>query len=451
MQKALLPFILIALIALGLILSPVMAPSPSRATTPGLPVAPECQGFYKSHGGAAFFGPPLESAIPVSGGVKQTFQNARFFCAANGQVELLPLGTILVAQDPTASTADPLFAAWVEEHGGTALFGKPLTRPQRNGALQRWEQYFENLGVALIDGTQEPVLLPYGQLVWEIEHQSNAIPQTAFPTFPPPFYTLFQQIGGQEVLGKALGPPYLNRITGNYEIVFTNGVVGLTRQSGYTQATLLPIVHDWGDRLGIQPDPLATPEPNLHFIHLEQGRGHNMPQPFFQFLEQHGGLGVLCGVPLTERRWADETQQQIVQWCSNVGLFGPTPEGGVGLLPIGEKYQKVITPEVSALPEDQNIKFTVEAPKTVRLGQGLSIHAVLTTPQGQPIANRPVILVPFGHQAPQLTTTDHKGEVWFSLRAQAIDMVGAPIYRLCLWEENAGVVACHSGSLLITR
>lgn len=443
--------LVVSLVGLGILGLLVKAPLPSQAT-PGMTIAPECRDFYQKHGGMTFFGPPLEGPIAVANGKIQTFANARFLCTSQGKVYLVPLGAALIpADDPPPTGADPLFAAWIEAHGGLALFGPPRTAIRRNEARQRWEQHFRYLGVALNDGAAAPTLLPYGQLIWETEKQGAAIPGQQNLSFPPPFYRLFQQIGGMDVLGVPLTGPYLNRRAGDYEVVFTHGVVGLTLSSGYTRAVILPIVRDWGDQLGIQPDPLSTPDPSpqLRFFHVRDGLGYNLPLPFFTFLEEHGGIGVLCGRPLTERRW--NGQGQVEQWCTNIGLVWlQQAQPHTGLLPIGETYKQRITPQVSSLPgPNPAFSLNIQAPSEVRLGETFSLRVTVTTAQGQPLAGARLILVPSDRQGPKTTLTDTQGQATFTLKPQELDAVGAQIYRVCLWQNGEGVVACQPTQVLV--
>ncbi len=454
-MRKFLPLLLLIFVA-SVYLLMTSGQKPSVQATPRTSVAPECLPFYEKHGGASFFGSPLTPRQEVSGGVVQTFTNARLFCTSQQAAFPLPLGTVLVHEDPQPPTeAASIFKAWIEAHGGLTLFGPPLTDLQYNEAQKRWEQHFRNLGVALPDGAQTPILLPYGQLVWEAEKTTvgNAIPSTATLIYPDPFYLLFQQIGGQEILGPALTAPYLNRETGAYEVVFRYGVVGLRPQDGYAKASLLPVVRDYGTLLGVHPEPLVTPDPDpsLRFFHIAEGKGHNIPGPFFEFLEDHGGIGILCGQPITERAWYDSNQTQIVQWCTQIGLLWPNAQGDVSLVPFGERYQNLVTKRVSHLPQNDAATYTwhVTAPNQVRVKQPLDVQVRLTDAQGNPLSQASIILVPFGRQPPQIATTNARGEAWFSLSTQEVAMVGIQIYRLCLWQEGQGVVACRPQQVLV--
>ena len=452
MRKFVGVLLVLSLIGLG-VLPFLMQDSLPTQATPGVSVAQECRDFYQRHGGVAFFGSPLTEPIRGAQGVVQTFTNARLRCFPQGQVELDPLGAVLVpADDPRPTTVDPRLEQWVNAHGGLALFGPPRTALRRNEAQKRWEQHFRNLGVALKDGANAPTLLPYGQLIWTTEKQPVAIPEDPFLLFPAPFYDLFQRIGGIDVLGARLTAPYLNRQTGDYEIVFTYGVAGLTLRSGYTKATLLPIVRDWGPQLDIYPDPLSTPDPSpqLRFIPVEGVKGYNLPNPFFEFLNQHGGLGELCGHPITERRW--DRQGRVIQWCANVGLvWVQQDQPHTALLSIGKTYNERITPQVASLPDpNPAFSFGIQAPNEVHLGETFSLRGTVTTAQGQPLAGVRLILIPPDQRrSPQTAQTDAQGQATFTLKPQGEEAVGTQIYRVCLWQEGQGILACWSTKVLI--
>jgi hypothetical protein len=92
----------------------------------GVNVASEFEGFYASHGGAAFFGLPLGSVHDENGLRVQDFERARIVRDASGAVYLADLGTVYLAAFP------PL-----EESGQAAirLRGTPTPPPEIRASI----------------------------------------------------------------------------------------------------------------------------------------------------------------------------------------------------------------------------------------------------------------------------------------------------------------------------
>ncbi len=426
-------------------------PTASEAQRRSTSVASLCASFYQAYGGIAFFGAPISEAVHSAQGEQQIFTNAELFCTPDG-VHLTPLGAMLFPPDadPPAQP-DPLFAEWIEQHGGLALFGPPLTAAMRNEGQHRWEQHFRYLGVALYDGHTQPELLPYGQWFWAKRGSSHAIParQGQEGTFPAPLVELFRQMGGAEVLGAALTPLYLNYETGDVEIVFEHAVAGITRVSGYTVARLLPVVQR--EHLVVLPPEvarLATPDPapRLRFWQTDpqSGEGHNFLEPFYFFLQQHGGVPVLCGQPIGERQWG--LDGRIEQWCTQVGLW-LKDDGKVGLRPVGRWYLERVYPRITALPSlPEGVRLTVEAPSDFKVGQILSVRV---TVQGVSPAESSVLFFPPGNALPQVAKPNAQGVALFAWPANDPALVGSQLLHVCLQTKGQGLVGCQMVSVLV--
>ncbi len=415
-------------------------------------VAPACADFYERYGGEAFFGPPLAPATPLEHGrFRQTFANAELLCDAQGGAQLVPLGAMLIpAEAAPPSQADPHIAAWVEAHGGQMLFGRPLTRLRYNRPRQRWEQHFENLGVALgADGV--PHLLPYGSIAWEGQiGPTNAIISVSrgMGAFPAPFYPLLRALGGLSVVGQPLTPPYLNWHSGAYEIAFQNAVLGLPFERLYTQVQVQPVVSTY--HLGFTSPPTERQEdPFLRFWPTGPGvLGYHIPLPFMTYLQQHGGAALLCGAPISERRVAPDGMYE--QWCTNIGLAYNPHTQTTFLRPVGERFVEQVYPQVSALPQPVpgGPQAKIYLPKQTKLGSTLTITVVALDPQGNPVPNQKVILFPPAQALPQATLTNSRGVGIFQVLLDAPTLSGAQIFQACLW-LGPGQANCQAKSTLI--
>lgn len=111
--------------------------------------------YWRTHGGEAVFGFPLEPARITPDGYTQTFTNARLEIRQAHRdtplfVQLAPLGTSYWPLPPSSATPPlaAVFQEYWERHGGAAVFGHPISEAHEQLASdgqRRVHQYFERM------------------------------------------------------------------------------------------------------------------------------------------------------------------------------------------------------------------------------------------------------------------------------------------------------------------
>jgi len=193
----------------------------------------------------------------------------------------------------------PLFLPSYQELGEERGAGKPLTEARYNPAMQRVEQYFENLGFYRSDADPAGTvrLLAYG--LWKCASsctQSSATSPAAMVAPPVPVAPEFRKAVerlGQSLTGFALSAPY-TALDGAIEQVYENVILAIPPGDD-GRVVLRPLPID----LGIPAEPLepASNDPSLYFYPIDGANGYNVPLIFLDYLAQHGGLDA-SGPPI---------------------------------------------------------------------------------------------------------------------------------------------------------
>jgi hypothetical protein len=189
---------------------------------------------------------------------------------------------------------------------GPEIIGLPVTGVKSNEKKQRYEQYFEGIGVYrnFSDPPGQIQLMPYGY--WMCG--DNCQYQNSDTGPPPPSYLrdyseteqLFLQESerlGYGFTGSPLASSHM-AVDGNFEMVFENVAMFIYPSDGY-QIKLRPLP-SW---LGIKTDqPTQETKANwLSFYQLNDGLGYNVPKSFNNYIANHGGMDY-SGYPITEYR-----------------------------------------------------------------------------------------------------------------------------------------------------
>jgi hypothetical protein len=195
---------------------------------------------------------------------------------------------------------DPLFLPLYQKLGEGRGAGKPLTEARYNPAMQRVEQYFENLGFYRSDTDPTGTVRLMGYGLWKCASSCmppSSLPQDSFvePPLPvaPEFRKAVERLG-QSFTGFALSTAY-TASDGAIEQVFENVLLAtLPGKNGQVFLRPLPV------KLGISPEPLeiASSKDNMFFYPISEVNGYNVPQIFLDYLARHGGLDA-SGPPIT--------------------------------------------------------------------------------------------------------------------------------------------------------
>lgn len=425
------------------------------AASPGSLPAP-CARFVARYGGAGVFGLVLWVTPPNNQGERLAYLYAGVLhCPAQGEPAFAPLGERLLAEP--VETPPPIaeaIAPWVRRHGGEAIFGPPLSPPRYNQTRGRWEQVFRNLVVAWSED-QPPHLLPLGALacgapcLQSFQGDQAWLPEPV-ATLPAAVAATLVQLGGLEVSGPLLRPPFAAPQSDALLFVFRNLV--LAYHPDTRQAAPWPVVRLYG--LGHADPPIPFQQwPNHTFftVDAEQTLGYPLPAPFAAFLEQRGGLDFLCGQPISLPRLAPDGH--LEQWCENIGLYTPTDTWAVRLRPVGEAFLTWLQEHPQPTPIPSNLRVFVHAPSRVALNETVTWQVDLRTdlPDPQPVPNHPVRL-----EVPDLAyfaqaVTDAQGRATFTLTLDNPALVGRNLrYRACALDPGSqSVLACSEEFVLL--
>jgi hypothetical protein len=330
-------------------------------------IAAELEDFWKTHGGLATFGPPID--IPRSEGsiLLQTFLNAELFVdrstSGRASVELAALGRHLGLSEPAASplategsryfsaTGHMLYAGFAQtfaELGGEVVVGAPISEVKfRDGRIL---QYFENLGLwrQENDPPSEVHLLALG-LASRPERSAFMVGNVTY-VLPPeimlrPFSDFLDRFGGESLFGPPLTEPFFTQ-DGAIEQIYERVAV----YSSVTEASTVQL-RPLGESLGPAeaPVPQVDDPDGLYFTET----GHNVRWAFAEFYRNYHGEQLL-GLPLEESHIEGS---QLVQRFQNAVLiyqYDFPSHLAVQLAPLGTAYMQSmaagVIPPTSAHP-----------------------------------------------------------------------------------------------------
>jgi hypothetical protein len=324
----------------------------------------------------------------------QAPEHARFSLEPLG----LDLGVLEAAvpppDDPELRYVDghviyPLFLPLYQELGGERSAGKPLTEARYNPAMQRVEQYFENLGFYRSDADPAGTvhLLAYG--LWKCAAscaQSSSTSPAAIVQPPVPVAPDFRKAVerlGQSLTGFALSSPYAAP-DGATEQVYENVILAILPEDD-GRVVLRPLPID----LGMPAEPLepASNDPSMYFYPINGDTGYSVPLIFLDYLAQHGGLDA-SGPPIgTLAAISDGVYRQcfanlcLEEYRKEQGPLRvrPTPLGFTFWQSQPKDFRAGEPPAVSPAQEDAPSFIEQDAPAptqelTQPAGDGIVVH-----------------------------------------------------------------------------
>jgi hypothetical protein len=273
---------------------------------------------YNSLGGADVLGPAISPAFEKNGVLYQYTAAAllvRDPNAPNGRVfHLANLGSDMGITEPKILKPDNPDGRFVDGHvihsaflpmydrlDGSRNVGSPITEMHFNQNKQRYEQYFENLGMYWLEseGPENVRLLNYG--VWKCNASCRALPDLESARVVLPFHTaeVFKDAVarlGADFTGFAITDAYQTPDGWYTEQVFENLVL-ISDPDTPSHVFVRPIIAD----LGFKADPLTEPSGKKgdEFYPVQDGLGYNVPQQFVEYIARHGGRDA-SGPPITE-------------------------------------------------------------------------------------------------------------------------------------------------------
>lgn len=384
------------------------------AVAPVLPavyedVDPTFREYYELLGGVETLAPAI-SPLFEQGGIRYQYTATVKMMndpqASSGRVFwLAPLGLDLGFEEPPLPPPEsvdgryvdghvihPNFLALYDQLGGVAVVGRPISEVHYNPEKQRYEQYFENLGMYWLE-RESPVkarLLHLGALA--CDYSCRKLPAGDPGIVNPPHRTaeFFQEAVarlGANFTGFPITEAYQNP-DGLMEQVF-ECVVLLHDPTHPGRVSLRPISID----LGLRRDPPVFPsgQEGFVFIEVEAGKGYNVPQRFLDYLAQHGGLDA-SGMPISElKRMSDVVSRQcFVNLCLEEQQNAP---GQVTVRPVqlGFNYKMLPVRPMPSLKQTDD-RSAEEAPGSDSPNVNASLPqatvASLSTPQAREVTMR---------------------------------------------------------------
>ncbi len=331
------------------------APLPATATPiPGKPVAPQFVELYTTiaeviPGG---LGMARTDFVEENGQLRQIFDGGVLvYDKASGTSFLAPVGKEQIAPEPPDK--EPEGPTWRQIDGywapaaianaydalGEYVVGRPLTNYRLNTAKQRYEMYFENLGMYIRENDPYALvhLLPYG--AWS--YAGNIIPPDKAPqanimrdaveAFDAWETRLTLDFTGKEIA------PLVTDANGRILRVYANVVLEWNQERGTVQLVPVPL------ELGIERESLIPRVDNdlLMFLPLDKtGRlGHNIPRVFWDnVISKYSSIDV-AGVPIMELDFKPGTQKRVFWQCfENLCVEYDSQSGQTSITPLGERY-----------------------------------------------------------------------------------------------------------------
>ena len=324
-------------------------------------VDPTFSDFYREFGGDSVLGPAISPSF-VSNGLTYQYVVNGLMVYDPSQVALARFHFSKIAStewgindiaEPVPSNPDLTFVnghvIWEEvlpfyNRYGPEVIGFPVTGVKANDEKQRYEQYFEGLGIFREYNAPygDIQLMPYGS--WMCGGNCQYIQADTGP--PPPSYSrvyseteqLFLQESeglGYNFTGTPLAPPIIAE-DDNFEMVFKNVAMFIDPMDGY-KIKLRPLP-TW---LGI---PTSQPTEEivadwLSFFPVSDELGYNVPNTFIKYIENHGGMDY-TGYPITE--YSSLQDGGYLQCFTNLCLeYHPTAPKQLLIRPheLGKEYQ----------------------------------------------------------------------------------------------------------------
>ncbi len=348
--------------------------------------------YYQALGGPDVLGPIISDPYEQDG-IKCQFAQAALMCfdesAAenNHRYSLVALGLEMQVRDdpsiPVPVHPDDRdlgdgfhlfheFSALYDRMYGDLYAGRPLTQLRVNHVLQRYEQFFENVG--FYRGFSEPAgqahLVHYGTYLcgqncsrelddyWAIV-KSGQITQ--------PFELGLQRLGWHE-FGRPLAQARLSS-DGFVEQLYEKALL-YAPVNDLNNIRLRPLVL-WAGLVVVQPLAEKNPHEQLVFYEIENGLGHNVPTFFDSFIASHGGR-EMAGKPLTE--FFPEDDGGFCQCFENFCLdYDPAaiPNQRVSMTDIGWQYASGNNPQMVAQRQFGPANLAIELSETnPQIGKG---------------------------------------------------------------------------------
>ncbi len=447
----------------------VAAPDPTPI--PGAPVYPAFLPVYARIADVFPGGLGMAKTGPQDMGtfVRQVFEKGvMVYDPAAHKVALQPVGYQQSQKETPVELAQG--PGWVQVQGywvppavakiynalGTEIFGAPLSNYRYNSAQQRYEIYFENLGIYMLpdDPLEQVYLLPYGN--WMLANESfpegkdnTPMPKAIIQNATDAFDALASRTD-EAFLGEELAP-LTTSPDGRIIRVYANAVMVWDAETNQADWMNLPEI------MGIQPGGLVDDLQNekLFFVPIQGNKGHNIPNKFWEdFLALYGGLDT-AGKPITELIYKEGSGGQVMQQCYehiclefdyNTKKVAPTPLGAEYYRKYGgEQHPQNASPPLSLVKIETRLAHASISPtEPQQVWSRIQVD-------GKPAADiSPVLILhlPEGQVEFSFPPTNAQGETSLTLPPMTENNGVKVLYDVCLVLDD-GSKPCATGQFFI--
>lgn len=438
-------------------------------------IDPIFRAYYLEHGGVEVFGHAISTQFSNLNGEKLQYLETvlMVYNPDEQRIYFQALGAELGVQNyPTGSEEIPanslevdgffIHPAFLELYSelGPDLVGQPLTNPFYNYGKNRLEQHFANLGFfyQLDDPAKTPKLLSYGRVACPTCKEQGGLLNGFLeaPLSDANIYAALEKKGFSiSMVGNLIKGP-AERTNGNIEAIFDHVVVYF--KDGKYRLKPLPEI------LGLAEDNLYAPivNPQLIFIEVQNGLGHNVFTEFNSFILSHGGYKVF-GWPVSEVRALNAADQALRQCFRFLCLdyYPNAVEEKVRPAVLGHQYLDQVastfldTPSASETVHERNTSpVSVQTWEDyVKLNSNTPqiIFAMLTinqVPQPGKVLTL-IVTMPDGSTVTmQMPETDQDGQTSIQLAPISADNGQLITYKIC-YEKDSDPPVCQEEMYMI--
>lgn len=447
-------------------------------------ISPVLREMYDHLGGSEVLGPAISLPTEEGGRTSQYTRAAKLEFdqtrPVNTRFRLLPIGVELgYVESPkppfdfhneslcSAHQVAPMFLAMYEKLG-KEFIGCPISELRFNPSRNRFEQYFENLGLYRLKGTDSVHTLDWGWIACGDPCLNSPLKKDTVYSIANPGYVdlqyhlhpVFKEFAnrlGTDLTGFPLSDPHINK-DGRFDQVMERVVLSASSPDSPETVTLRSLSKEFHI-------PVANPRPfrqapGFYLYKTFNELGYEIPEEVWVYILDHGGVEVI-GAPITHL--TVEEDQLFSQCFVNLCLYYDLTETGmprVYPMSLGYIYNSFVPPPKNPAPGD--LLETPETKERLTLNVWASMPSVKTNQQqeigviasrnGNPEAGVTPILIIFlpdgRHLKISMSPTGDDGRT--GVRLPTLDAASGSIinYEICV-ETESNKLYCNGNSFVI--
>lgn len=447
-------------------------------------IAPVLRQMYDHLGGSEVLGPAISLPVVENGRTSQYTRAAKLEFDENrpqsAKFRLVPIGVELGYVEPLLDTPDlqdenpcrghhvaPMFLTAYEKLK-QEFIGCPISELRFNPNRNRYEQYFENLGLYRLKGSEIVQTLDWGWIACGDACIYSPLAKGARYSIADPGYMdlhyhlhpvfkVFAGKLGNEMTGFPLSEPYINP-DGHFDQIMEKVVLSASSTDSPESVTLRPLSKELN--IPIEP-PLPSRQAPGFLLYKTQGEnGYEIPEEMWEYIVEHGGF-ELVGIPITHLK---QEEPHLYSQCFEIMClnYDQRDSGMRRVYPmsLGYIYKSFVNPPEKLAP-GQLIE-TPESKERLTLNVWASMPSIKTNQQqeigviasknGRPEAGVTPILMIFmpdgSHFNVSMPPTGEDGRT--GVRLPALDAPSGSIinFEICV-ETESNKLYCYGDSFVI--